>query len=800
MANSKLVAYWTQNPLCTKGARERFDFIRKLESAFDLSPDPSQSPQKGSFFHQEIESSFIRLPKLVADLFNSKVYCPIEFFQPNFRWDSKPSYQMFQGKAVCRTFLSSGTTTIHSTRQRAVSHFSEDGLELYKAAAIKTFASVLKELFGENYIDAEGVSLIPKASERLDSSLSQMLSWFGEIWSVKSLSTDQATQFFSKKFQESMGKKPYWVFGTAIQFLQMIDEGMMVSLPKKAVLFETGGFKGTKREISQDELYQKMCSHFEVSSECIASEYSMAELACQAYRWWRPQPDFVGFRFPSWTTLGVMEGLGVSKSGGAGALIVQDPMRIDYPWPIRTQDVVTLNQGDLFSLDGRVPGAVLKGCSLGVEDVIEKEKNDEVVVQPRIAIPLKSREIPKEDIKGRISFFHPKWLSFLADEMTLKLLCREFGSESAARFAVKDIMRSLPDSEDGWYQAVLGSLAESIEEKRLRSTNTVVKTRVPRGWFFVLPSNHSLAGLYPMVMGFLAGLSMHVRVPEIFSKGSFLCEVVSFLNSLEKSLKSSQLALVPHCFRVGKNTLPHAVEAILCFGDKKTVSELKLISPVPVNGFGTSLAVSLFKAASIDDEAPLIIKDAFSLGQRGCLSSRLAFCAFDGDVRTSAFEIVERNLRRAAHKFWGVPFEVKTRLALDHETLQWKREGVFFSDRVSLDDPLFPIIDFATRPIDEGSGILGDIRGLLSSRPFVLPIIAFKSEGIAEILSVMRALPELKTISVSKAMEYPVRNSLGDQQCTICLLGEANCFPWDGFHEKTPLFFTGLSEKNSPRT
>ena len=88
----------------------------------------------------------------------------------------------------------------------------------------------------------------------------------------------------------------------------------------------------------------------------------MCELACQAYegeengeRW---------FRFPPWVQLGIQQDHSQILSHGMGALVIDDPLRIDVEQAIRTQDFAELKPDGKFGLLGRIPNVVLKGCSL----------------------------------------------------------------------------------------------------------------------------------------------------------------------------------------------------------------------------------------------------------------------------------------------------------------------------------------------------------------------------------------------------------------------------------------------------
>src|SRR5690606_5820376 len=117
-----------------------------------------------------------------------------------------------------------------------------------------------------------------------------------------------------------------------------------------------------------DELYTALAARFGLTTDDIISEYGMCELAAQAY-------DVAAgghrrLRFPPWVRCGVVTGPGVIASAGEGALVVWDPQRIDVPAPIRTEDLIALDEDGGFRLLGRLGGAPLRGCSLRVGEAV----------------------------------------------------------------------------------------------------------------------------------------------------------------------------------------------------------------------------------------------------------------------------------------------------------------------------------------------------------------------------------------------------------------------------------------------
>ena len=110
-----------------------------------------------------------------------KPYFPVEFLKND-------AARFYKNPKAHRTFLSSGT----SSDQRSRSIFSEDGLELYKASAIRSFLPVYKSFFGSQ--ERKCISLIPPVSEWQDSSLAQMVAWFGEQFELSYVSSKEELQ------------------------------------------------------------------------------------------------------------------------------------------------------------------------------------------------------------------------------------------------------------------------------------------------------------------------------------------------------------------------------------------------------------------------------------------------------------------------------------------------------------------------------------------------------------------------------------------------------------------------------
>ncbi len=273
----------------------------------------------------------------------------------SFKYDDLTIYK--NKKSLKYFFSSSGTMG-----EQSISRFSEEGLLLYKASAIKTFAEVLKQLkISEK--DIHILSFVPSTKKWPHSSLAQMIQWFLELWSGEYVN--------EKKLKGKINKeKTNLIWGTALHFHKLLESNFC--LPRKAknvFIFETGGMKNAKIEISKKEFYQNLSRAFRIQEHQIISEYGMSELASQGY-------DFITsknkskqrfFRFPFWCDVKVMNAYEQINSNGVGAITIRDNARIDLKnVSIRLQDVGELKNHKL-NLMGRIPNSPLKGCSTHVD-------------------------------------------------------------------------------------------------------------------------------------------------------------------------------------------------------------------------------------------------------------------------------------------------------------------------------------------------------------------------------------------------------------------------------------------------
>jgi len=263
--------------------------------------------------------------------------------------------QFFKQKEVRTTdfipqaiFESSGTTGAETSR-----HFIKD-LNLYRKSFIKGF-----ELFYGPVGDWCIIGLLPSYLERQHSSL---------VFMVDELirqSGNPDSAFYLRDFarlantlSKLEGKKQKTLLiGVSFALLDFAD-----AYPMKlnyTVIMETGGMKGRRKEITRQELHERLIEKFGVAS--IHGEYGMTELLSQAYS----KKDGIFFPVP-WMRLLVRlddDPLSISERG-EGVVNVIDFANLNSVSFIATEDMGRISADGSFEIAGRLDHADLRGCSL----------------------------------------------------------------------------------------------------------------------------------------------------------------------------------------------------------------------------------------------------------------------------------------------------------------------------------------------------------------------------------------------------------------------------------------------------
>ena len=145
------------------------------------------------------------------------------------------------------------------------------------------------------------------------------------------------------------------LFGVSYALLDLAEQGHDFS---QAVVVETGGMKGRRKELTKPELHEALKQGLNTSE--IHSEYGMTELLSQGYC----GPDLI-FRTPSWMRVvlrDVSDPVALVPEGQRGAINIIDLVNLNSCSFIATDDLGKLVPGG-FLLEGRVNQADIRGCN-----------------------------------------------------------------------------------------------------------------------------------------------------------------------------------------------------------------------------------------------------------------------------------------------------------------------------------------------------------------------------------------------------------------------------------------------------
>ncbi len=162
--------------------------------------------------------------------------------------------------------------------------------------------------------------------------------------------------------------QPVALFTTAIALLRCIESGKAVPLPTGSWIFETGGYKGLKVSLDPAAFKDLVARSFSVPVDRILNEYGMTELSSPFYAW-SGESQHLG---SPWTRIRVIdpETGRPAETDQPGYLEILDLANLDSVAAIRTQDLAIARGENSFTLLGRDPGALPRGCSRRSDDLL----------------------------------------------------------------------------------------------------------------------------------------------------------------------------------------------------------------------------------------------------------------------------------------------------------------------------------------------------------------------------------------------------------------------------------------------
>ncbi|MDP1799906.1 MAG: acyl transferase [Bacteroidota bacterium] len=274
-------------------------------------------------------------------------FLPIEFFKTHQVVTSPINQNTIQ-------FTSSSTTS-----QIPATHFVND-ISIYEKSFLKGF-----ELFyGKpsefcilallpNYLQRKGSSLVYMCDKLIKDSKHPLSGFF----------LDDVDDLILKIEQLKQSKQKVILIGVSYALMDLCDKG--IHLNNNFIVMETGGMKGTRKELLKSELHTYLRSGFKINN--IHSEYGMTELLSQAYSLGNEE-----FSSPPWMKFLIREiedPLKIRTDHKTGGINVIDLANVNSCSFIATKDLGKINENNKLELMGRYDNSDVRGCNLMVGDL-----------------------------------------------------------------------------------------------------------------------------------------------------------------------------------------------------------------------------------------------------------------------------------------------------------------------------------------------------------------------------------------------------------------------------------------------
>lgn len=270
-------------------------------------------------------------------------------------------------------FRSSGTT---QGERRSEHHQPYPGL--YRRIVDASFSRWC--LSPELRADPGALSLVPSFEQVPDSSLGFMIDHIlsglsGEHCRAitdRGVDVERALRWLEARSDAS---RPALVLTTALALHALLEAAAVRSpdlcLAPGSVVFETGGFKGRRIEVTRAQLMASTERLLGVPSSHVVREYGMTELTSQCYTATLHAGGEDTFYAPPWMAIRLLEPLSLEEVplGEPGLLAFFDLGNLGSVANVLTEDVGVGVEGGGFRLMGRARGAELRGCSLTVEEL-----------------------------------------------------------------------------------------------------------------------------------------------------------------------------------------------------------------------------------------------------------------------------------------------------------------------------------------------------------------------------------------------------------------------------------------------
>ena len=498
----------------------------------------------------------------------------------------------FPAKLTPVTFRTSGTTG----ETRGEHHFADTAL--YEASILAGWQRLrlpkLPALF-----------LAQPPDEVPDSSLAHM---FGTLAGRATGRCKFDLHADTDALRKLAARGPCAIFGTALAFLALFERmgAERVRLPRGSFAFETGGYKGSGRDIPKAELYVKFLTHLGLRADAVGNEYGMTELSSQAYTRGIGRPHAA----PPWLRAMVVDPETGNEAlvGGSGVLRLFDLANVGSVLAIQTSDLA-VRRKDGFELLGRDPAAVPRGCSRRADELLH----------------------------GSGTGFQPVRVGQPVPAVRSSAAGTGFPLATAARaHALAKAAAAFPLLGKVTARALLALVASELGHPAVLD-RFVLRDRkqtcaiAPRRILHVLSGNTPAAALQSLVRGLLLGSENLCKLPS-----SGIPEVEEFVSRLPRALASR--VVLSH--ELPESWLTDADAAVL-FGRDETVTALRaMLRPgIPILAHGQKLSVAMVsndtKFRSVNGAA----RDIATFDQQGCLSPHTIFVTEIGALTAESYAL-----------------------------------------------------------------------------------------------------------------------------------------------------------------
>ena len=270
-------------------------------------------------------------------------FLPIEFF--------KKRKVLSSLEEIEEVFSSSGTTGATTSK-----HFVTN-INYYKESYLKGF----QHFYGDvnqytilallpNYLERKGSSLIFMVDDLIRKSNNLDSGFY----------LNNLDELAKKLVELNESNKKVLLIGVSFALLDLVEK-YQFNL-SNAIVMETGGMKGRRKELIRNELHSILQEGFGVNK--IHSEYGMTELLSQAYS----KGNGV-FETPPWMNILIRDTedaltiLPKNKNGGINIIDLANYNSCSF---IATQDLGKVFENNTFEVIGRFDNSDIRGCNLMV--------------------------------------------------------------------------------------------------------------------------------------------------------------------------------------------------------------------------------------------------------------------------------------------------------------------------------------------------------------------------------------------------------------------------------------------------